>query len=179
MRGVWSMGDDSHFLFRQKLLGEDGSVRRSVVMLKQPGLFSPKFGATSSQVFTQSLQNVAVEPGIHSLACWDRCFALPQLLYRWRHQCRIFWIPPRIFYWLLNTTGMYHLKILFYCTASCYGLWQNYVSYSALSYRWNAITLLLNVRKGNWKLDSELLKRGVGVGKISPAFIYFLKLEGP
>jgi hypothetical protein len=24
-----------------------------------------------------------------------RCFALPQLLYRWRHQSGIFWIPPR------------------------------------------------------------------------------------
>jgi hypothetical protein len=56
--------DDSRFVFRQKLLGEDGSVRRGVVMVKQPGLFSPKFGATSSQVFTQSPQNVAVEPGI-------------------------------------------------------------------------------------------------------------------
>jgi hypothetical protein len=29
------------------------------------------------------------------VACWDRCFALPQLLYRWRHQSGIFWIPPR------------------------------------------------------------------------------------
>jgi hypothetical protein len=36
------VGDDSHFMFRQKLLGEDGIVRRGVVMLKQPGLFSPK-----------------------------------------------------------------------------------------------------------------------------------------
>jgi hypothetical protein len=26
----------------------------------------------------------------------DRCFALPQLLYRWRHQSGIFLIPPRI-----------------------------------------------------------------------------------
>jgi hypothetical protein len=31
-------------------------------MMKQPGLFSPKFGATSSHVFTQSPQNVAGEP---------------------------------------------------------------------------------------------------------------------
>jgi hypothetical protein len=84
------VGDYSHFVFRQKLLGEDGSVRRGVVM------FSPKFGATSWHVFTQSPQNVAVEPGIHSLAYWDRCFALPQLLYRWPHQSGIFWIPPRI-----------------------------------------------------------------------------------
>jgi hypothetical protein len=61
-------GDDSHFVFRQKLLGEDGNLRRGVVIVKQPGVSSPKFGATSSQVFKQSPQNVAVEPGIHSLA---------------------------------------------------------------------------------------------------------------
>jgi hypothetical protein len=45
-------GNDSHFVFRQKMLGEDGSVRRGVVMVKQTGLFSPNFGATSSHVFT-------------------------------------------------------------------------------------------------------------------------------
>jgi hypothetical protein len=45
--------------------------------------------------YRQSPQNVAVEPGIHSLAWWNCCFALPQLLYRWRHQSGIFWIPPR------------------------------------------------------------------------------------
>jgi hypothetical protein len=95
MWGVRWVGDDRHFLFRQKLLGEDGSMRWGVVMVKQPGLFSPKFWATSSHVFTQSPQNVAVEPGIHSLACWDRCFALPQLLYRWRRQTGIFWISSR------------------------------------------------------------------------------------
>jgi hypothetical protein len=33
--GGW--GYESHFLFCQKLLGEDGSVRRGVVMVKQPG----------------------------------------------------------------------------------------------------------------------------------------------
>ena len=45
------MGDDSHFVFHQKLLGEDRSVRWGIVMVKQPGLFSPKSGATSSHVF--------------------------------------------------------------------------------------------------------------------------------
>jgi hypothetical protein len=66
-------GGRQTFAFRQKLLGEDGSVRRGIVMGKQPGLFSPKFGATSSHVLTQSPQNIAVhvEPGISSLACWD------------------------------------------------------------------------------------------------------------
>jgi hypothetical protein len=57
--------DDSHLLFRQKQPGEDGSVRQGVVMVKQPFLFSPKFGATSWQVFTQSPQNVALELGVH------------------------------------------------------------------------------------------------------------------
>jgi hypothetical protein len=37
--GGWEM---TAILFsRQKLLGEDGNVRRGVVMVKQPGLFSP------------------------------------------------------------------------------------------------------------------------------------------
>jgi hypothetical protein len=78
------------------MLGEEGSVRRGVVMVKQPGLFSPKFGATSSYIFTRSPENVAVELGIQSLACWNRFFALLQLLYRWRHQYEIFWIQPGI-----------------------------------------------------------------------------------
>jgi hypothetical protein len=64
---------DSHF-FRQKLLGVFGSVGRGVVMLKQPGLFSPNFGARSSHVYTQSLQKVAVERGIHNFACLDELF---------------------------------------------------------------------------------------------------------
>jgi hypothetical protein len=34
---------DSRFVFRQKLLVEDRSVRCGVVMVKHPGLFSPKF----------------------------------------------------------------------------------------------------------------------------------------
>jgi len=53
---------------------EDGSVRQGVVMVKQPGLFSPKYGASSVHVFMQSPQNVAVEPKIHILACWDKFF---------------------------------------------------------------------------------------------------------
>jgi hypothetical protein len=88
------VGDDSHLTFRQKLVGEDGSVRRGVDMVKQPGLFPPNFGATSSHVFTQSPQNFAAELGIHSLACWEKFFVLPQLLHKWRHQSGIFWMPP-------------------------------------------------------------------------------------
>jgi hypothetical protein len=86
-------GHDSHLVFRQKLLG----MRRGVVMVKAArSFFSPKFGTTCSHVFTYWPQNVTVEPGIHSLACWVRCFALPQLLYRWRHQAGMFWLLPRM-----------------------------------------------------------------------------------
>jgi hypothetical protein len=68
---------------------------RGVVVVKKPWPFSPKFGATSLHVFANSPQNVAVKPLIHNLAHWDGCFALPQLLYRWRDQSWIIWIPPR------------------------------------------------------------------------------------
>jgi len=68
------VGDDSHFVFHQKLVGEEGSVRQGIVMVKQLGLFLPKFGATSSHVFTRSPQNISVEPEIHSLAFWDKFF---------------------------------------------------------------------------------------------------------
>jgi hypothetical protein len=67
--------DDSHFVFGQKQLGEGESVRWAVVMVKQPGLFSPKLGVMSSNVFTHSPHNIPAEPGIHSLACWDKFFA--------------------------------------------------------------------------------------------------------
>jgi hypothetical protein len=53
------------------------SVRQDIVMVKQPGLFSPNFKVTSAHVFTQSPQNVTVEPGIHGLACWYKFFMLP------------------------------------------------------------------------------------------------------
>jgi hypothetical protein len=78
----------------QKSPDENGRMRRGVVMVKQPGLFSPEFVATSSHNFTQSQQQkVAVELGIHILACWEKFFVLPQLLYRWRHQSGI---PSRV-----------------------------------------------------------------------------------
>jgi hypothetical protein len=95
IRRVRWVKDDRHFVLRQKQLGEDGSVRLGVVMVKQPVLAEVR-----GDVFARSdavATKVAEEPGIQSLACWDRCFALPQLLYRWHHQSRIFRIPPRTF----------------------------------------------------------------------------------
>jgi hypothetical protein len=47
--------DDSHFVFGQEFPGEEGSVRRCVVMMQHPVLLSPKFGAKSSYIFMQSL----------------------------------------------------------------------------------------------------------------------------
>jgi hypothetical protein len=88
--GMWKS-----FCVSPETAGSGRGVRRGVVMVRHPGLFLPKFGATSWHVFTQSLQIVAVEPRIHLLACWERCFALPQPLYKWRHQSGIFWIPCR------------------------------------------------------------------------------------
>jgi hypothetical protein len=49
------VGDDSHTVFGQKFPGEKGSVRLCVVMMKQPVLWTPKFGAKSLNIFVQSL----------------------------------------------------------------------------------------------------------------------------
>jgi hypothetical protein len=46
--------DDSNVVSGQKLLSEKGSVRRCVVVMQQPVLLTPKFGAKSSHIFTQS-----------------------------------------------------------------------------------------------------------------------------
>jgi hypothetical protein len=64
-----------------------GEAARSVLVKVRGDVFA-RFHTVAAKV--------AIEHGIHSLACWDRCFALPQLLYRWRHQSGIFWKPPRI-----------------------------------------------------------------------------------
>jgi hypothetical protein len=86
--------DDSHFVFRQKLLDEDGSVRRGRCHGEAPSSVLAKVRGDVFERFHAVAAKVAVEPVIHSLACWDRCFGLPQLLHRWLHQSGIFWIPP-------------------------------------------------------------------------------------
>ena len=69
------MGDNSNFVFRQKLVVEDGSVRRGIFHGEAARSVLAKVGGgMSSHVFTQSSQNFAVEPGVHSLACWDKFF---------------------------------------------------------------------------------------------------------
>jgi hypothetical protein len=39
---------------------------------------------------------VAVEPGTHNLAGWDKFFVLPHVPCKWRHKLGIFWIPRLI-----------------------------------------------------------------------------------
>jgi hypothetical protein len=45
---------DSHIVFVKKFPGEKGSVRRNVVVMQQPVVLSPNFGAKSSHISTQS-----------------------------------------------------------------------------------------------------------------------------
>jgi hypothetical protein len=54
-RKLGLVGDYNHCFFVKKFSGEKGSVRRCVVVMQQPVPLSPKFGAKSSHIFTQSL----------------------------------------------------------------------------------------------------------------------------
>ena len=56
------MGDGSHFVFRQKLLGEDGSFHGEAARSVLAKVWGDVF-----PLFTQSPLNVPVEPGIHIL----------------------------------------------------------------------------------------------------------------
>jgi hypothetical protein len=49
----------------------------------------PVLAKVCGEVFARFHAKVTVEPGIHSLACWDKFFVLPQLKYRRRHQSGI------------------------------------------------------------------------------------------
>jgi hypothetical protein len=67
-RTVKWVGNDSHVVFGYKFFDERESVRRCVIVMQQPVLLSPKFGAKSSHIFTQSPLNVTVVCGIDCLA---------------------------------------------------------------------------------------------------------------
>jgi hypothetical protein len=54
-RKVGWVGEDSCVVFGQKFPGEKGSVRRFIVVMQQQVILSPKFGAKSWHIFTQSL----------------------------------------------------------------------------------------------------------------------------
>jgi tRNA U34 2-thiouridine synthase MnmA/TrmU len=60
--------------FCQRFLGEKQSVKRFVVVMQQPVLLSPKLGAKSSNVFTQSPKNATIACGIDCLALQDEVF---------------------------------------------------------------------------------------------------------
>jgi hypothetical protein len=49
-------------------------MRRRIVVIKQPILFSPKLGVKSSYIFMQLSQNVTVVCRIDCLTCQDEVF---------------------------------------------------------------------------------------------------------
>jgi hypothetical protein len=67
-------GGRKSLYFGQKLPGVKGSVRRCIVVMQQPVLFSPKFEVKSLHIFTQSPENVTVVCEVYCLACQDELF---------------------------------------------------------------------------------------------------------
>jgi hypothetical protein len=65
---VWEY---SHIVFGKQFPGERGIVRRCGVVMQQRVLLSPKFGAKSSHISTQSPSDITVVSGIDCLACQD------------------------------------------------------------------------------------------------------------
>jgi hypothetical protein len=53
-RKIGWVREDSHVIFGQNFPTERGSVRWCVVVMQQPVLLSPKFGAKSPHIFAQS-----------------------------------------------------------------------------------------------------------------------------
>jgi hypothetical protein len=68
------MGYDSHVVLGQKFPSEKGNVRWCTIVVQQPLLLWPKFGAKSLHNFTQSLYNVTAVRRIGCLACQDKFF---------------------------------------------------------------------------------------------------------
>jgi len=66
--------DDSHFVFRQKLVGEDGSVRRGRCHVEAARSVLAKVWGDVFTRFHPVAAKVPFEPGIHILACWDKFF---------------------------------------------------------------------------------------------------------
>jgi hypothetical protein len=66
--------DDSHVVSDQIFLDQCGSVRRCVVVMQQPLLSSPKFGAKSLHIFTYLSRNVTVLCVSGFLACHNKLF---------------------------------------------------------------------------------------------------------
>jgi hypothetical protein len=62
-----------------------------------------------------------------------QCFALPQLLNRWRHQSGIFWMQPRIKHVILSLLG-YLISHTFYRMLRSSEIWQFYIQNIKNSY---------------------------------------------
>jgi hypothetical protein len=67
-------GDDSHIAFGKQFRGVKGSLRLCVFVLEHSVLLSPKFGARSVHIFTQSVWNLTLVCGTDCLACQDEFF---------------------------------------------------------------------------------------------------------
>jgi hypothetical protein len=70
-RKVRWVGDGNHIVFGQKFPGKEGSERQCFVVMQEPFLLSPNFGAKSSKVFAhfQAVTiNVTLVYGIDCLA---------------------------------------------------------------------------------------------------------------
>jgi hypothetical protein len=65
---VGMVGYDSHVVFGLKFPDEKGSVRRCVVVMKQPVLSLPEFEVKSLHVFMQSQEKVTAVCRIDCLA---------------------------------------------------------------------------------------------------------------
>jgi hypothetical protein len=67
-------GRQSCCFWPKKIPGEKENVRRHLVVMQQPVLLSPEFGAKSSHILTLLQQNVTVVCGIDCLACYGNFF---------------------------------------------------------------------------------------------------------
>jgi hypothetical protein len=79
MSGLRWVVDNSQFVFRQKKYlarteGCHGEVTRSVIAKVRGDVFA-RFHAVAAKLRSR----------IREFTVWDRCLALPQLLYRWQH----------------------------------------------------------------------------------------------
>jgi hypothetical protein len=70
----------------------------SIVKIATGHVHDSKQTRVKTAHFSPAMCNLAHWLIRHGSPTIHRCFALPQLLYRWRHQSEKIWIPPRIFY---------------------------------------------------------------------------------
>jgi hypothetical protein len=79
IRRVRRVGDHSHVFSGQKSLHRQNSVRRRIVMVKQPVLVPPSFRKFSADLLPQTLQNLQVVMLVHRLV-WRYIFLVNSAL---------------------------------------------------------------------------------------------------